>query len=93
MKTIEISVNIKNQNMSTRNLKNLSIHEKIQKLNLNDVMMDFVATSLYPSAMWDGNSAYAKTESGFAFSPHMNNLHLRAYNDQNFNEDGNESAV
>ena len=36
-------------------LSKLPIHKKIQKLNLNDVMMDFGATSLYPSAMWDEN--------------------------------------
>ena len=36
-------------------LSKLPIHEKLQKLNLNDVMMDFDATSLYPSAMWDEN--------------------------------------
>ena len=29
----------------------LAIHKKLQKLNLNDVMMDFDATNLYTSAM------------------------------------------
>ena len=47
----------------------LQRHKKLQKLNLNDVMMDFDATSLYPSAMWDENSVYPKIESGFAFKP------------------------
>ena len=37
-------------------INKLPIHEKLQKPNLNDVMMDFDATSLYPSAMWDENS-------------------------------------
>ena len=36
-----------------KELKKLPIHKKLQKLNLNDVRMDFDATSLYPSAMWD----------------------------------------
>ena len=36
-------------------LSKLPVHEHLQKLNLNDVMMDFDASSLYPSAMWDKN--------------------------------------
>ena len=31
-------------------------------------MMDFDATSPYPSAMWDEKSVYFKTESGFALN-------------------------
>ena len=31
----------------------LAIHKKLQKLDLNKVMMDFDATSLYLSAMYD----------------------------------------
>ena len=37
-------------------------------------MMDFDATSLYPSAMCDENSVYPKTESGFVFKPYMNDF-------------------
>ena len=76
-----------------KELNKLPIHEKLQKLNLNDVMLDFDATSLYPSAMWDENSVYPKIETGFAFKPHMNNVFVKAFNDQTFNEDGNESAI
>ena len=50
-----------------KELNKLPIHKKLQKLNLNDVMMDFNATSLYPSAMWSKNSVYPKIETGFAF--------------------------
>ena len=76
-----------------KELIKLPIHKKLQKLNLNDVMMDFDANSLYPSAMWDENSVYPKIETGFAFKPHMNNVFVKAFNDQTFNEDGNESAI
>ena len=34
-----------------KEINKLPIHKKLQKLYLNDVMMDFVATSFYPSAM------------------------------------------
>ena len=76
-----------------KELNKLQIHKKLQKLNLNDVMMDFDATSLYPSAMWDENSAYPKIESGVAFQPHMNNVYVEAFNNQTFNQDGDESAI
>ena len=76
-----------------KELNKLPIHKKLQKLNLNDVMMDFDATSLYPSAMWDENSVYPKIESGFAFKPHMNNGNVEVFNNQTFNQDGDESAI
>ena len=76
-----------------KELNKLPIHKKIQKLNHNDVMMDFDATSLYPSAMWDQNSVYPKIETGFAFKPHMNNVYVEAFNNQTFNQDGDESAI
>ena len=56
-------------------------------------MMDFDATSLYPSAMWDENSVYPKTETGFAFKPHMNKTCLDAFKNQTFNEGGDDSAL
>ena len=74
-------------------LNKLAIHKKLQKLNHNDVMMDFDATSLYPSAMWDQNSVYPKTETGFAFKPHMNIVYVEPFNNQTFNQDGDESAI
>ena len=55
--------------------------------------MDFDATSLYPSAMWDENSVYPKIETGFAFKPHMNETYVEAFNNQSFNKDGDESAI
>ena len=55
--------------------------------------MDFDATSLYPSAMWDEKSVYPKIETGFAFEPHMNITFVDAFNFQSFNQDGNESAI
>ena len=56
-------------------------------------MMDFEATSLYLSAMWDENSVYPKLEIGFAFKPDMNDVYVEVFNNQTFNQDGNESAI
>ena len=55
--------------------------------------MDFAVKSLYPSAMWDENSVYPKIETGFAFKPHLNTTFVDAFNNQTFNEDGDESAI
>ena len=71
----------------------LPIHQELSKLDLNKTQMDFDATSLYPSAMWDKNSVYPKIETGFAFKRHMNDVYVEAFNNQTFNEDGDESAI
>ena len=55
--------------------------------------MDFDATSLYPSAMWDENSVYPKIETGFAFEPDMSDISVEAFTNQTFNHDGDESAI
>ena len=77
----------------SRELNRLAIHKKLQKINVNDVMMDFDATSLYLTAMWDENSVYSKIETGFAFKPHMNKTYVDAFNNQTFNQDGDESVI
>ena len=71
----------------------LPIHEKVSKLNLKKTQMCYDGNSLYPSAMWDCNSVYPKIETGFAFKPHMNKAYVEAFNNQTFNEDGDESAI
>ena len=71
----------------------LPIHKALSKLDSNKTQIDFDATSLYPSAMWDEKSVYPKIESGFAFTPHMNDVYVEAFNNQTFNEDGDESAI
>ena len=76
-----------------KELNKLPKHKKLQKLNHDVVMMDFDATSLYPSAMWVEKSVYPKIETGFAFKPHMNKTYVDAFNNQTFNQDGDESAI
>ena len=50
-----------------KTLNMLPIHKELSKFDSNKTQMDFDATSLYPSAMWDDNSVYPKIETGFAF--------------------------
>ena len=44
-------------------LSKLKIHHKLKNLDLNIVMVDLDATSLYITAMWDKSSVYPKKES------------------------------
>ena len=45
----------------------------LQELSLNDFLWDFDAVSLYPSALSDEKSIYPRIETGYAFTPGMNN--------------------
>ena len=76
-----------------KKLNMLSIHKELSKLNSNKTQMDFDATSLYPSSIRDENSVYPKIETGFVFKPQMNHVYVEAFNNQTFNEDGDESAI
>ena len=71
----------------------LPIHQKLSNLNSNKSQLDCDATSLYPSAMWDENSVYPKIETGFALKPDMNDVYVEAFNNQSFNQDGDESGI
>ena len=55
--------------------------------------MGYDGNSLHLSAMWDENSVYPKIETGFAFKPHLNDVYVKAFNDQTFTDDGDESAI
>ena len=83
----------KNQIISTKNLSMLPFHKEMYKLDSNKTQMDYDATSLYPSAMWDEKSVYPKIETGFEFKPHMNGVYVEAFNNQTFNQDVDESAM
>ena len=74
-------------------LNMLPIHKKLSKLDLNKTQMNYDATSLYPSAMWDEKSTYPKIGTGIAFKPYMNDVYVKAFNDRSFNKDGDESAI
>ena len=55
--------------------------------------MVFDANSLYPSAVYDDQSVYPKTETSFAYKPHMNDVNVEVFNNQSIIEDGDESAI
>ena len=71
----DISQKEKEKNVNKK-LNMLPFHQELSKLDSNKTQMDFDATSLYPSAMWDENSMFPKIETGFAFRPHMNHVYV-----------------
>ena len=60
MKIKEIFFKRKKVDFINNKLNMLQIHEQLSKLDLINTQMDFHATSLYPSAMWDIDSVYPK---------------------------------
>ena len=76
-----------------KKLNMLPIHKELSKLDSNKSQMNFDGTSLYPSAMWDSDSVYPKIQTGFVFKPYMKDVYVEAFNNQMFNEDGDESAI
>ena len=71
----------------------LAIHEQLSKVDLNITQRDFDATSLYPSPMWEKVSVYSKIESGYASKSHMEDLIVNGFNNETFNQGGNDSAI
>ena len=76
-----------------KKLNMLPIHKEMSELTSNKTRMDYDANILYPSAMWDHNSVYPKTEGGFRFKPDMSFVYVEAFNNQTFKQNGDESAL
>ena len=76
-----------------KKLNTLPTHKELSTLDSNKTQMGYDGNSLYPSAMWDENNVYPKIETGFAFKPHINDVYVKAFNDQTFTEDGDKSAI
>ena len=69
-----------------KKLGDLRIHKLLKQRNLIDLLWDFDATSLYPSAMWDEKSIYPRIEFGYAFTRDMNKFLVHKFNNGNFNQ-------
>ena len=66
----------------------LAIHKELSKIDFIKTQIDYDATSLYPSAMWDKNSVYPKIETGVAFKRDTKDIYVEDFNIQSFNQDG-----
>ena len=67
-------------------LSNLRIHKIIKRIELIQLLWDFDAVSLYPSAMWDEKSIYPRIETGYAFTRDMNDKLVEKFNNQTFTQ-------
>ena len=78
-------VDEKEKNINEK-LGNLRIHKLIKQIELIHLLWDFDAVSLYPSAMWDEKSIYPRIETGYAYTPDMNNEIVEKFNNQTFTQ-------
>ena len=67
-------------------LSDLPIHQLIRQLKIIELLWDFDCVSLYTSAMGDKNSIYPKIETGYAFTPDMNDELVEKFNTQIFTQ-------
>ena len=67
-------------------LSQLPIHQLIKQIKLEELLWDFDATSLYPSAMWDEKSIYPRIETGYSFTRDMNKYLVHRFNNQTFSQ-------
>ena len=64
----------------------LPIRQLKKQTKLDELLCDFDAVSFYSSAMWDENSIYPRIETGYAFTPDMNDELVKKFNTSNFNQ-------
>ena len=69
-----------------KRLGELPIHKLLQQLSSDDLLWDFDAVSLYPSAMSDPESIYPRIETGYPFTPDMNDDIVEKFNTQTSNQ-------
>ena len=65
-------------------LSNLRLHKIIKRIELIQLLLDFDAVNLYPSAMWDENSIYPRIEIGYSFTKDINDELVEKFNTGNF---------
>ena len=64
------------------NLSQLPIHQSGKQRKKDELLWDYDAVSLYPSAIWDENNIYPRIETCYAYTTDMNSELV-----QNFNTD------
>ena len=67
-------------------LSQLPIHQLLKQIEVDELLREFDAVSLSPSAMWDNSSIYPRVESGYAFTKDMNVKLVEKFNTGKFNQ-------
>ena len=73
-------------NYINKKLGEFAIHKLLQEVSLNDLLWDFDAVSLYPSAKSDEKSIYPRIETGYAYTQEMNDELVERFNNQTFTQ-------
>ena len=61
-------------------LSDIPIHQLKIQLEIIELLWNFDCVSLYPSTMWDQASIYPRIETGYAFTPDMNDEFVENFN-------------
>ena len=56
------------------------VHQEIKQIKLVELLWDFDAVSVNPSAMWDGKSIYPRNETGYAYKKFMSDELVEKFN-------------
>ena len=78
------------ENFINEKLSKLPKHQLLKEIKLEEMLWDFDAVSLYPSAIWDEKSIYPINETGYAFTKVMNDELVEKFDSGNFTQ---ESAI
>ena len=54
----------------------------MKQIGITELLWDFDAVSLYPSAMWDENSIHPRSETGYAYTKDLNDELVKKFNNQ-----------
>ena len=69
-----------------KKLDELPFQQLLQQLSLNDLLRDFDAVSLYPSAMSDEKSIYLRIKTGYSYTPDLNSKIVKKINGGSFTQ-------
>ena len=67
-------------------MSRLPIHQIMKQIKLDELLLDFDAVSLNPSAMWNEKSICPRIESGCTFYIDKNDELVNKFNNQTFNQ-------
>ena len=76
----------KKEKLINAKLSQLPSHNILQRFSLDDLIWDFFAVSLYPSAINDSKSIYPRIETSYGFTKDMNDEHVKKFNSGNFTQ-------
>ena len=83
---IEMKVKVKKRKKINEKLCKHPIHQLIKQTKVDELLWDFEAVSLYPSAMWEEKSIYPRNETGYVFTEDKNNELVEKLNTGNFTQ-------